>query len=141
MTTWHFLKDESVSGPFNLEQSNQFILQHRNANLYAWNKNYTHWMPISHIEEFDSVVSIPKPPEDIPLSLFEDFITEEKELVDNLSRVETTLANVLMSFNEFNIDSHIKKTQSLNTQVQATIRSIQEQFESLQKSLETMQED
>lgn len=138
MMKWYFSKDGEISGPLGLEESNKFIAKHKD--LYAWHPSYAHWMPVSSIEEFDTVLSIPKPPKSVPTELFEEFIQEERELLNTMSRIESTMANTMTSLSELDIESHVNKTKGLNEEVKTTLRNIEQQFEALQKNLTGAQE-
>lgn len=133
MMKWYFSKDGEISGPLGLEESNKFIA--KNNNLYAWHPSYAHWLPVDCVDEFKTPISIPKPPEAVPQKLFEDFIVEEREMLDTMSRIESTLANTMTSLSELDVETCVSKAKHLNEEVSATLRSIEQQFEALQKNL------
>ena len=133
MMKWYFSKDGEISGPLGLEESNKFIAKHEN--LYAWHPSYAQWLPVDCIDEFNTKISIPKPPQAIPTELFENFINEEREMLNTMSRIESTLANTVTSLSELDIDSYISKSKHLNEEVKTTLRNIEQQFEALQKNI------
>lgn len=130
---WFFSTNGKVSGPLNLAESNEFIKN--NLDSYAWHPSYSHWLPVDCIDEFDTVKSIPKPPEDLPNDFFADFISEEQDIVDSFSRIESTLANTLTSLSELDIHSSIDMTKNLNEEVKVAVQNIEQQFAALQKNL------
>ena len=67
----------------------------------------------------------------------ERFIAKEQELNTELSRIETTLKAITSAFADFDRDTNKTKTvtQNLNQEVKATIRSVNEQYEALQRKL------
>lgn len=138
MMKWYFSKDGEISGPLGLEESNKFIA--KNKDLYAWHPSYAQWMPVDCIEDFDTPISIPKPPQEVPQELFEEFIAEEREMINTMSRIESTLANTMTSLSELDIESYVNKTKSLNEEVKTTLRNIEQQFEALQKNIAGVQE-
>ena len=133
MMKWYFSKDGEISGPLGLEESNKFIAKH--SNLYAWHPSYSHWVPVEFIEQFNTPISIPKPPENVPQELFEEFVVEEKEMLNTMSRIESTLANTITSLSELDVETYVAKAKKLNEEVKTTLHNIEQQFEALQKNL------
>ena len=133
MQKWYFSKDGKITGPLGLEEANKLIAKH--PNIYAWNPSYPQWMPVANIEEFDTTHSIPAPPVDVPESLYEEFVAEERELLESLSRIESTLSSTLTSLGEMNIDTYVQKTQNLNEEVKVAISRVEEQMAALEKSI------
>lgn len=135
MKEWYFSHNGEVSGPLGLADSNKFI--EKNPDTYAWHPSYAQWIPVSHVDEFDIVITPPPPPQAIPKKLIERFIAKEQELNTALSRIETTIKSLGTSLADF--DRHTNKTktvtQNLNQEVKTTIRSVNEQYEALQRTL------
>lgn len=135
MKEWFFSNNGEVTGPFGLAESNQFIADHPNA--YAWHPSYAQWMPVCYVDEFDPVITPPPPPQAIPQELVESFIAKEQELNAALARIEITLGTIGVSLAECDRQTNKTKlvTQNLNQEVKTTIRSVNEQYEALQKTL------
>lgn len=135
MKEWYFSKDGEISGPLGLAESNKFIA--KNPDLYAWHPSYAQWIPVSSVDEFDIVVSPPKPPIEIPKELIESFSVKEQELSTTLGRIDNTLKATTGSLAELgrDINNYKSITQNLNEEVKSTIRSINEQYAALQKNL------
>ncbi|MCL1141973.1 DUF4339 domain-containing protein [Shewanella gaetbuli] len=135
MKEWYFSNNGEVSGPLGLAESNKFI--EKNPNSYAWHPSYAQWIPVSHVDEFDIVITPPTPPQAIPQKLVERFIAKEQELNSALTRIQTTLNTISGSLADFDKDTNKTKTitQNLNQEVKTTIRSVNEQYEALQRTL------
>lgn len=135
MKEWYFSHNGEVSGPLGLADSNKFI--EKKPDAYAWHPSYAQWIPVSHVDEFDIVIAPPPPPQAIPKKLIERFIAKEQELNTALSRIETTIKSLGASLADFDRDTNKTKTvtQNLNQEVKTTIRSVNEQYEALQRTL------
>jgi hypothetical protein len=135
MKEWYFSNNGEVSGPLGLTESNKFIEQ--NPNSYAWHPSYAQWIPVSHVEEFSISVTPPPPPQEIPKKLIERFIAKEQELNTALNRIESTFKTIGNSLSDLDRDTNKTKTvtQNLNQEVKTTIRSVNEQYEALQRKL------
>lgn len=135
MKEWYFSHNGEVSGPLGLAESNLFIAN--NPNSYAWHPSFAQWMPVSHIDEFDIAITPPPPPKAIPEELIAHFIAKEQELNKSLGRIEDTLRSIDNSRADLERDINDTKgvTQTLNQEVNTTLRSINEQYEALQKKL------
>ncbi|UJF22925.1 DUF4339 domain-containing protein [Shewanella sp. OMA3-2] len=135
MKEWYFSHNGEVSGPLGLTDSNKFI--EKKPDSYAWHPSYAQWIPVSHVDEFDIVITPPPPPQAIPKKLIERFIAKEQELNTALSRIETTIKSLGTSLADFDRDTNKTKTvtQNLNQEVKTTIRSVNEQYEALQRTL------
>ena len=135
MKEWYFSNNGEVSGPLGLAESNQFIA--KNPDTYAWHPSYAQWMPVSHVDEFDIVVSPPPPPAEIPQELIKGYSAKEQELKNALGRIDSTFKTITTSLSDMDRDTnkHKATTQKLNEEVKTTIRSINEQYAALQRAL------
>ena len=135
MKEWYFSNNGEISGPLGLTDSNKFIAS--NPDVYAWHPSYAQWVPVSHVEEFDINVSPPPPPAEIPQQLIERFTAKERELNSALGRIDNTLKTINSSMSDIGRDSSRYKvtTKELNEKVEATLRSVNEQYAALQKTL------
>ena len=135
MKKWFFYDHDEVSGPFGLKESNELIA--RKPNVYAWHPSYTHWVPVSCIAEFELSVNPPSPPNNIPITKFEDSIDEEEQLITTLERIDRTIKITADSLYEIDtdLDSFINTTQNLTGQVELAVKSIANQYTSLQKNI------
>jgi hypothetical protein len=135
MKKWLFSDNGKVTGPFGLTESQDLIK--KNPSLYAWNPSFTHWVPVSHIEEFELTLAIPAPPVDVPLELIGEFINEERELISQLDLLDETLNSTHTELDVLNIDIHHYQqlTTNLNEEVKAVISNIEQQYAALEKSL------
>lgn len=135
MKEWYFSNNGEVSGPLGLADANKFI--EKNPNSYAWHQSYAQWIPVSHVDEFDIVISPPPPPQAIPQKLIERYLAKEQELNDELGRIGSTLKSIADSLDGLDKDTNKTKTvtQNLNQEVKTTIRSVNEQYEALQRKL------
>lgn len=135
MKKWFFSDKGKITGPLGLKESNEFIA--KKTDLYAWHPSYTHWVPVSCINEFETTISPPPPPIDIPIELMNDFIGEEKELVATLDRIDKTLKITSDSLYEIDaeLDNYGQVTHDLTEEVRAVVKTIEEQYASLQKNL------
>lgn len=135
MKKWFFSDNGEVTGPFGLRESNELIA--KKPNLYAWHPAYTHWVPVSCINEFETAVTPPPPPIDIPTDLIGEMIGEEKELITTLERIDKTVKITADSLYEIDaeIDNYGQITHNLTEEVKMVVKSIEEQYASLQKNL------
>ena len=135
MKKWFFSDNGEVSGPLGLKESNEFIAN--NPDVYAWHPSYTHWVPVSCIDEFEVVVSPPPPPIEIPKGLIEDLIDEEKDLISTLDRVDKTIKITADSLYEIDaeVEGQRETTHNLTEEVKVVVKAIEEQYASLQKNL------
>ncbi|WP_372873135.1 GYF domain-containing protein [Shewanella sp.] len=135
MKEWYFSHNGEVSGPLGLAESKLFIAS--NPDCYAWHSSLAQWMPAYHIDEFELDLPPPPPPKAIPKALIAHFVQREQQLNQSLRRVEDTLKTIENS--RADLESQIMETkgvtQTLNQEVNTTLRSINEQYEALQKKL------
>ncbi|WP_076541627.1 DUF4339 domain-containing protein [Shewanella sp. UCD-KL21] len=135
MKEWYFSNDGEISGPLRLAESNKFIAS--NPNVYAWHPSYAQWVPVSDIEEFDVIGSPPPAPAEIPQQLIEHFTAKERELNAALGRIDNTIQTISASMADIDRDTNRFKqtTKDLNDKVEATLKSVNEQYAALQKTL------
>ncbi|TYK66781.1 DUF4339 domain-containing protein [Colwellia echini] len=135
MKKWFFSDNGQVTGPFGLEESNDLIA--KNPDLYAWHPAYTHWVPVSCIGEFNTSITPPPPPIEIPSGLIDELVGEEKELITTLDRIDKTIK--ITSDSLYEIDTELEKygktAHNLTEQVKVVVKQIEEQYASLQKNL------
>jgi hypothetical protein len=136
MKKWLFSNNGNITGPFGLTESQELIKN--NPSLYAWNPSFTHWVPVSHIDEFkEHTLVIPVPPTEVPLELISEFIDEERELISQLDVHDENLNATHTELGELDIDIHHYQqlTVNLNKEVKAVISNIEQQYAALEKSL------
>ncbi len=136
MKKWFFCDHGEVTGPLGMKESNKLISQ--KEGLYAWHPSYTHWVPVSCIKEFElSVAPPPLPPMTLPLAKLDELQSEEKQLISILERIDKTIKMTTDSLYEvdINLAAYTEKTHNLSEQVKVTVKSIAEQYASLQKNL------
>ena len=133
MQQWYFNCKGKLLGPLALKEAQELIAQY--PDIYAWNPSYPQWMPVCQIPELVADKTPPPPPSEIPASVIETFITEEKAWLEGLSRIEGTLANSFTSLTELNIEQYIEKAQTLNNEVKNTVSKMEQQMAELEKSL------
>ncbi|PKI16104.1 DUF4339 domain-containing protein [Colwellia sp. 12G3] len=135
MKKWFFSDNGEVTGPLGLKESNELIS--KNPDLYAWHPSYTHWVPVSCIDEFETSISPPPPPIEIPSGLIDDLIGEEKELITTLDRIDKTIKITSDSLYEIDtdLDNYGRTARDLTEQVKIVVKQIEEQYASLQKNL------
>ncbi len=135
MKKWFFSDNGEISGPLGLKESNELIA--KNPDLYAWHPSYSHWVPVSCIDEFELTVTPPTPPVDVPKELIEELIDEEKSLISTLDRVDKTISTTSDSLYEIDteIDNHSQITHNLTEEVKVVVQTIEAQYASLQKNL------
>lgn len=138
MKKWMFSNNGEITGPLDLAAANEFINEH--PDVYAWHPSYSHWLPVSSVEEFELKVTPPPAPVEINDDLIENFVDKERALLKELERIARTLQTTMNSLQELNadIDSYSTVTKDLNKEVQLTVSSIEQQYEILQKNLSNM---
>ena len=135
MKKWFFSDNGEVVGPFGLKESNELIS--KNPDLYAWHPSYTHWVPVSCIDEFEISITPPPAPIEIPSDLIDDLIGEEKELLTTLDRIDKTIKITSDSLYEIDaeLDNYSQMAHNLTEEVRVVVKTIEEQYASLQKNL------
>ena len=135
MKKWFFSDNGKVTGPFGLKECNELVA--KNPDLYAWHPSYTHWVPVSCIDEFEVAITPPPPPIEIPKGLIEGLIDEEKELISTLDRIDKTIKITSDSLYEIDaeVDNYAQVTHNLTEEVKVVVKSIEEQYASLQQNL------
>ena len=135
MKKWFFSDNGEVSGPFDLKESNDLIA--KKEDLYAWHPSYTHWVPVSCIDEFNTSITPPPPPIEVPSGLIDELVGEEKELITTLDRIDKTIKITSDSLYEIDtdLDNYGKTAHDLTEQVKIVVKQIEEQYASLQKNL------
>lgn len=135
MKKWFFSDNGKVTGPLGLKESNELIS--KNSDLYAWHPSYTHWVPVSCIDEFEMSISPPPPPIEIPKDLIDGLIGEEKELITTLDRIDKTIKITSDSLYEIDaeLDNYGQIAHKLTEEVRAVVKTIEEQYAVLQKNL------
>lgn len=135
MKKWFFSKNGEVLGPFAVDEANDYVLA--NSDSYAWHPSYSHWMPVTCINEFENSILAPKPPSIIPKELVDEFIGEERKLLSRLKELDKHLMKTDNSL--LNLDNEIKAfqdiTQNCTAEVRTTLQSIEQQFANLSKNL------
>ena len=135
MKKWFFSDYGKVTGPLGLKESNELIS--KNPDLYAWHPSYTHWVPVSCINEFEVSISPPPPPIAIPKGLIDSLNGEEKELLTTLDRIDKTVKITSDSLYEIDaeLDNYGQIAHNLTEEVKAVVKTIEEQYAALQKNL------
>lgn len=135
MKKWFFSDNGKVTGPLGLKESNELIS--KTSDLYAWHPSYTHWVPVSCIDEFEISISPPPPPIEIPKDLIDGLIGEEKELITTLERIDKTIKITSDSLYEIDaeLDNYGQIAHKLTEEVRAVVKTIEEQYAALQKNL------
>ncbi|MCL2918912.1 MULTISPECIES: DUF4339 domain-containing protein [Shewanella] len=135
MKEWYLSHQGEISGPFGLTEANLFIAAHPDS--YAWEPSFAQWVPVSHIDEFELKLTPPPPPKAVPQALIERVFAKEQGLKQSLEPIAASLTSLQQSLSALGADIKGSKTvtQSLNQEVNQTLRTINEQYEALQKKL------
>lgn len=135
MNTWLFSKDNQTFGPFTGTEAKDFAIN--NSFAYAWKPSFTHWMPVTSIEDFSSFIPAPEPPIVIPQELLAAFYEREKSLVEQLSVLDKRIALTNHSLVEFNkeITQYKRLTKSCNLEMQDVLDNIESQYARLKENL------
>ncbi len=135
MKKWFFSDNGEIFGPLGLQDSNDLIA--KKPNLYAWHPSYTHWVPVSCVNEFELSITPPPPPVEIPKELIESLIDEDNTLISTLERVDKTISTTSDSLYEIDteVDNYYRTTHNLTEEVKVVVKTIEEQYASLQKNL------
>ncbi len=133
MKQWYFSHDGEVRGPLALAESNQFIAE--NPDSYAWHPSFNQWVPVTEVDEFDLQIAPPPPPGAVPRELVEQLYAKESELYLSIEKIEENLVSLEATMIKVGEDINNSKTdtQSLNQEVNDVLRSINDQYEALQK--------
>ncbi len=137
MKSWIFNDNDQITELLSGQAAIDYVASHPTA--YAWRPSFTHWMPVSYIEEFISVLPVPQAPKAVPESLIENFIGKEKALVEKLGTLDGKIVNAINSLAEFNneVDFYKDLTKDCNLDVQETLDNIEKQYARLKANLKT----
>jgi len=137
MSKWFLSDGNEVTGPFGLDKCKKTIEE--GSIVYAWRPSYSHWLPVSHIEEFNMPIAPPIVPSDIPEGYLNELIGKKKGIINVLDRVEKTINLSFQSIKHLDVDiENFKKTTcNLNEEVQSVVQQIEQQYKDLQKNLAT----
>lgn len=137
MKSWIFNDNDQITELLSGQDATDYVASHPTA--YAWRPSFTHWMPVSYIEEFISVLPVPQAPKAVPESLIENFIGKEKALVEKLGTLDSKIVNAINSLAEFNneVDFYKDLTKDCNLDVQETLDNIEKQYARLKANLRT----
>lgn len=143
MKKWLFSNNGDITDPFTFAEAQEYISENLNVDLYVWHPSFTHWLPLSSIDDFDVEISIPTPPVALPKELIEEYKNQELGLFKTLSRIDNTLGNTRAAISELgnDIDTYQHFTDKLNTEVETTINNVRKQYAALQKSIDEFKKD
>ncbi|WP_076419209.1 DUF4339 domain-containing protein [Colwellia sp. UCD-KL20] len=143
MKKWLFSNNGEITNPFTFAEAQEYISENSNLDLYVWHPSFTHWMPLSSIDDFDVEVSIPVPPVALPKELIEEYKNQEQGLFKTLTRIDNTLGNTRAALSELDndIDTYKNFTEKLNTEVEITLNNVRKQYVALQKSIDEFKKD
>ncbi len=135
MNTWIFSENNQTFGPFEGAKANDFVIN--NPFAYAWKPSFTHWMPVTSIDDFSNVIKAPPAPSIIPQELLEAFYEKEKSLVEQMSVLDKRMALTNHSLIEFNkeITQYKRLTKSCNLEMQDVLDNIESQYARLKQNL------
>lgn len=137
MKSWIFSDNDQTTQLLSGNEATEYVAKHPNA--YAWCPSYTHWIPVTHIAEFTSVIQKPKAPSAIPKELVDSFIVKEKAIVEKLGALDSKIVNAINSLSEFEAEVNYYKelTKDCNLDVQETLDNIEKQYARLQANLKS----
>lgn len=143
MKKWLFSNNGDITNPFTFAEAQEYISENLNIDLYVWHPSFTHWLPLSSIDDFDVEISIPIPPVALPKELIEEYKNQELGLFKTLSRIDNTLGNTRAAISELgnDIETYHHFTDKLNTEVETTINNVRKQYAALQKSIDEFKKD
>lgn len=143
MKKWLFSNNGEITNPFTFAEAQEYISENSNLDLYVWHPSFTHWMPLSSIDDFDVEISIPVPPVALPKELIEEYKNQEQGLFKTLTRIDNTLGNTRAALSELDndIDTYQSFTEKLNTEVEITLNNVRKQYAALQKSIDEFKKD
>ncbi|WP_077338474.1 DUF4339 domain-containing protein [Pseudocolwellia agarivorans] len=143
MKKWLFSNNGEITNPFTFAEAQEYISENSNLDLYVWHPSFTHWMPLSSIDDFDVEISIPVPPVALPKELIEEYKNQEQGLFKTLTRIDNTLGNTRAALSELDndIDTYKNFTEKLNTEVEITLNNVRKQYAALQKSIDEFKKD
>lgn len=143
MKKWLFSNNGDITEPFTFAEAQAYISGKKNVDLYVWHPSFTHWMPLSSIDDFEVEISIPTPPVALPKELIEEYKNQELGLFKTLSRIDNTLGNTRAVISELgnDIETYQNFTEKLNTEVEITLVNVRKQYAALQKSIDDFKKD
>jgi len=135
MKKWYFSKNGKISGPFELDEAKGFLT--KDPDFYGWHPSFSQWRPVSCIIEFVDVVPTPVPPAQIPPELIQEFVDKKQSLHEKIDSIDEKIDVTTTSIYEFEQEIKIYKriTQNLSDEVKDNIKSIEQHYSGLQKTL------
>ncbi|MCJ8319875.1 MAG: DUF4339 domain-containing protein [Colwellia sp.] len=135
MKKWYFSKNGKISGPFELDEAKDFLI--KDPDFYGWHPSFNQWRPVSCIVEFNDVVPTPVPAAQIPPELIKEFVDKKQNLHDKIDNIDEKIDLSTTSIYEFEQEIKIYKriTQNLSDEVKDNIKSIEQNYNGLQKTL------
>lgn len=136
MTKWLFSDRGKTYGPYELTNALKFL--QNNPKSYAWQPEYSQWLLASEIADFKQEATPPPPPIDIDPEFFELFADKEKQLIQELERIDASLQTSMSSLPEINADIAAQTTNAIGlcTEVESTVLKVEQQMKALQQNLE-----
>jgi hypothetical protein len=142
MKKWLFSNNGEITDTLTLAEAQSYVDKHKDENddIYVWHPSFTHWTPLSQVDDFEIEVIVPAPPVELPKALIEEYKNKEVALFKTLTRIDNTLGNSRAALSELDheIDTYTKYTDKLNTEVKTTLKNVNEQYEALQKSISSL---
>lgn len=143
MKKWLFSNQGEITQPFSFAEAQEYIKDNATDDLYVWHPSFTHWMPLSSIDDFDVELLIPIPPVALPQDIIEEYKNQEQSLFKTLSRIDNTLGNTRAGLSELDndIDTYNHYTEKLNAEVEIALENIKKQYTALQNSINAFKKD
>lgn len=139
MKKWLFSNNGELTDTLTFEEAERYIEKYKDENddIYVWHPSFTHWTPLSEVDDFEVEIVVPAPPVALPKALIEEYKNKEEALFKTFTRIDNTIGNSRAAISELDhdIDTYTKYTNKLNTEVKITLKNVNEQYEALQKSI------
>jgi len=143
MKKWLFSNNGKITDSFSFDEAQKYISEHSDDDLYVWHPSFTHWMPLTSIDDFDVEIDIPIPPVALPKDIIEEYKNQELGLFKTLSRIDNTLGNTRAGLSDLdtNVDTYKNFTKRLNAEVEITLNNVRKQYAALQKNIDDFKKD
>lgn len=139
MDKWYISENGRVSGPLKIDDVERLIA--KNSDLYGWNPSYSHWLPISKINELSKFLPEDHLSEQVSKELIDKFLNRKRDLIKKTTLINASIEKTVgkMTVFEQEIIKYKGLTTSLSADVQENIVPLEKKYNAIGKQLSELQ--
>lgn len=139
MDKWYISDNGRVSGPLKIDDVERLIA--KNSDLYGWNPTYSHWLPISKINELSKFLPEDHLSEQVSKELIDKFLNRKRDLIKKTTLINASIEKTVekMTVFEQEIIKYKGLTTSLSEDVQENIVPLEKKYNAIGKQLSELQ--